>query len=283
MPVIHDDIIEAFRQYLQLTKKIDSARELLSPHIQALREAFKGQNFKRSETMDVFKSNLRIAMQPDHEDWQDIWTRGSALRGRPELNNEETELWNKRESIRSNVNRKAREIIKKVFKVAASEDPEDAKASSSAVQASSGGSSSSAPPPVGLANTRPKRSEKPRTISIVVEAKARPKKKSRRNPYDGYIQLSDFKPLLLRGTQDPKAEHVTTAKRLANELAAVLGHFGSDADELYIDGECNGVTVRFLGLKPEYIENIAFRGISDVVAPAPPAATETPVVILANS
>lgn len=272
MPV-NDAVVESFKQYLALSRQIADVKALIAPHIEALREAFKGQNFCRTSTMEAFKDNLRIAMQPANENWQDIWARGSLLLRKTNLTAEETILWNKRESIRSQVNLKAREIARKLFHVPGARDPEDFPQRSTA---DSSGSSSSSTAVQAAPEPRLKRTvqEKPKEN---IPAPPSMKKRKRRDPYDILMAARDFKPIY-----SERAKHAAVIEELqalGNRAAKLLKKLGKPANvEWYFDGYDDDdrqkrTQVRFMALKPEFIINARFKDHStESVAAAPPSA-----------
>lgn len=239
-------VIEALKSYIAAKERVGQLKS-------ELKELFAGKSLRKPEVLDEFKSLLRTAMGKDA-----IWVAGNAVKGKQDKTEEDRVAWNKRESVRSSVNRKAKEIIEDVFGVRVSaKDAEDAQAVQQSGTSSS--ESSESEPAVPEVAERPKRVAQETVLSSVSSEPSGPSKKKnkRRDTHDGLLALSDF-------------HSVTTAKRhielqqelkdLADKMSCLIQKLGKNEDEWFIDGEDeNKLHVRWLALKPAYIENIRFR------------------------
>ena len=65
---------------------------------QKIIELYEGKRIRDPAVLEQFKSYLRTAMGKDED-----WAAGNVFLGQTDLDEEEQELWNKRESIRSQV------------------------------------------------------------------------------------------------------------------------------------------------------------------------------------
>ena len=107
---------------------------------------------------------------------------------------------------------------------------------------------------------RTKRSRPPPSVTAhdnVVPLKKRKDTKVRHNSHDGLLQLSDFKSITTVKKHD---EDKVKLQELANQMSTILKRFGPAYREWFIDGEDEDhLPIRFLALKPTFIENISFR------------------------
>jgi hypothetical protein len=240
----NEEIIEALKSYV-------TAADKLEEHKQELKEFFEGKNFRKADVVDHFKSCLRTAMGKDAD-----WAEGNALIGKTNRTPAEQKIWDKRESIRSSINRKAKQIIQDVFGVVISaRDAEDVQVPKSSSRPAAKSVSSQE------TSQRSKRTvpenEDDSSSSSSSAVSAPPKKKlKRRDPFDGYIQVSDFKSV----AKARKQKCLKELQTLANRMSSILKLLGSAENEWFIDGEDEDkLQVRWLALKPEYVENIKFR------------------------
>lgn len=259
MAPLNDAMITVVREYVGLANQLFSLKTNRDNLITRLKDYFAGKSFKDSANVEELKAYIRAAKGVEL-----IWARGSLLYRQPKDTPAKVKDWKEREDIRSSVNSQAKEMIKRITGLNlgtkfingfdAFDETEPAPSNSSS---SSSSSSSSTPAPPN--EPRPKRTLQPAKKNSSGGKKSS-KKKARRNPYDGLLQISDFRSITTSVLVRKHGDLVEEAQAAANTLAAALGKLGSATAEYFVDGKDeNNVAIRFMAVRPHIIENIKFR------------------------